>query len=145
MGQACARAVAGTAGSASRLHLTLPEVIETPFHPNLLADLRAILWNHAGIVRSDAGLQLGLQNMAQLQERHAGVVPYGQALRAQNIFDATHLVLLSASGRKESRGGHFNKNHADKTAAHPTRIPGVPVNFWATGEDAQHAAELAAA
>ncbi|AST30226.1 L-aspartate oxidase [Ralstonia pseudosolanacearum] len=145
MGKACAQSVTDTAGSASRLRLTLPERIETPFHPNLLADLRAILWNHAGIVRSNTGLEIGLQNMAQLQERHASVLPYGQALRAQNIFDAAHLVLLSAAARKESRGGHFNKDHADKAEAQTTQIPGVPVNFWAAGENASHAAQLAAA
>ena len=145
MGQACAEAVSGEAGPTTRAHVALPAVIETPFQPNLLSELRGILWNHAGIVRSDAGIARGLHNIERLNDNPPSVLPYGQALRARNIYDAAHLILRSAALRKESRGGHFNTDHPEKAAPQTTRVDGECLNFWVHREGSTSEAQLAVA
>jgi len=125
MGKACAEAVSGEAMRSSCSELAPPRVIETTLQPSLLAELRTILWSHAGIVRNDASILAGMKNVERLKNNPASVLPYGQAMRVQNIYDAANLVLRSASLRKESRGGHFNIDHPEKAAISTTRLEGA--------------------
>ena len=134
MGKACANAVSGEVSGKLHRCLNLPSTIETPFQSNLLHGLRSILWDHAGIVRSDAGIHEGMKRMELLKKNNVSVLPYGQALRAQNMFDAAHLVLLSASIRKESRGGHFTLDYPSKTSSRPTQINGGNCKYWENKE-----------
>ena len=133
MGRACAEAVSGSdalSGAGKKLTIRVPTIVETNLSLAALPELRALLWNHAGIVRSRDGLATGLRELARLGDGPCGLLPYGQALRARNIHDAAYLVLHSASLRKESRGGHFITDFPDKAPAMPTIVTGVDRTVW---------------
>lgn len=131
MGRACADAIAGAGvAPAAKPVLRIPRVVETGLSLASLPELRALLWDHAGIVRSRDGIQAGLGRLDALHDVPAGLLPYGQALRARNLHDAAYLVLHSAALRRESRGGHFNTDHPGKVAPAPTAIPGVHQRCW---------------
>jgi L-aspartate oxidase len=131
MGKACAEAIAGTVTATSKkVSIRIPAVVETSLSLAMLPEIRSVLWNHAGIVRTRDGIVSGLLQLDSLQSAPAGLLPYGQALRAQNIHDAAYLLLHSASLRKESRGGHFNTDYAVKTQPASTAIAGVYKKFW---------------
>jgi L-aspartate oxidase len=125
MGQACADAIKGNEAKPSTVRLSIPNLIKTSTHDNLLTILRETLWSQAGIVRSNAGIQYGLSNIAKLKETgNFCFLPYGKVLRAQNLCDAATLVLQCIKSRKESRGGHFNVDYPGKIYKATTIIKG---------------------
>ncbi|MBA5690309.1 L-aspartate oxidase [Rugamonas apoptosis] len=130
MGKACAEALSGAIVTDSKqASIRLPAVIETRLSLSMLPALRATLWDHAGIVRSRDGIAAGLRQLETMQLAPS-LLPYGQALRAQNIHDAAYLILHSASLRKESRGGHFNTDYRARTLPLPTIVNGVYKKCW---------------
>jgi L-aspartate oxidase len=74
--------------------------------------LRELMWENAGIVRSDARLAAAADQIRELQtevERRfaaRGVSP--EAIETRNVLDTAALVVQSAQSRKESRGLHYN-------------------------------------
>ena len=125
MGQACADAIKGNQIKTSAVQLSIPSLIKTNAHANLLNSLRETLWNYAGIVRSNEGIQSGLSEIQKLKETgNSCFFPYGKALRMQNVCDAATLVLQCAAGRKESRGGHFNVDYPEQREQSTTIIKG---------------------
>jgi L-aspartate oxidase len=82
-----------------------------------IANLRALMWKHAGLLRSAEGL-----NRAKLAlEEMAFDIPRGhtrRAIEARNLHQAAMLMVESALARKESRGAHYRNDfpqHDDKT------------------------------
>ncbi len=75
-------------------------------------ELRELMWENAGIVRSDARLALAAKQIRALQtevERRfaeRGVSP--EAIETRNLVDTAALVVRCALLRKESRGLHYN-------------------------------------
>ncbi|MBW8832805.1 MAG: L-aspartate oxidase [Burkholderiales bacterium] len=135
MGMACAEAISGKSDFAgSKMTARIPAVIETGLPADLLPELRQILWNAAGIVRTHKGMRDGLRQLDDLKHRRRALLPYGQALQANNLHDAAFLVLHSASLRTESRGGHFNADHPARLAAAPTIVAGSHRTFWKAPE-----------
>jgi len=72
----------------------------------LIATMRAILWNEAGIVRSGAGLAECLQDLGTIAERLPPPVSR-RCCEARNIHAAAVLIARSALARLESRGAHY--------------------------------------
>jgi len=74
-----------------------------------IANLRALMWKHAGLLRSAEGL-----NRAKLAlEEMAYDIPRGhtrRALEARNLHQAAMLMVESALARKESRGAHYRND-----------------------------------
>lgn len=74
--------------------------------------LRELMWENAGIVRSDARLGSAAEQIRELQtevERRfaeRGVSP--EAIETRNLVDTAGLVVRCALLRKESRGLHYN-------------------------------------
>jgi L-aspartate oxidase len=74
--------------------------------------LRELMWQNAGIVRSDARLAAAADKIRELQtevERRfgeRGVSP--EAIETRNLVDTAALVVRCALMRKESRGLHYN-------------------------------------
>jgi L-aspartate oxidase len=74
--------------------------------------LRELMWDSAGIVRSDARLGFAADQIRELQtevERRfadRGVSP--EAIETRNLVDTAALVVRSALLRRESRGLHYN-------------------------------------
>jgi len=82
-----------------------------------IANLRALMWKHAGLLRSAEGL-----NRAKLAlEEMAFDIPRGhtrRAIEARNLHQAAMLMVEAALARKESRGAHYRNDfpqHDDKS------------------------------
>jgi succinate dehydrogenase / fumarate reductase, flavoprotein subunit len=73
----------------------------------LMDGLRDVLWNHAGIVRSEDGLRAGLSDLEGIvhDARH---LPAAPELRFALL--AAEAILRSALMRDESRGAHFRED-----------------------------------
>jgi succinate dehydrogenase / fumarate reductase flavoprotein subunit len=89
----------------------------------LIDELRDLLWDHAGIVRTGDGLREGLVKLRDLKE-HAGEFPIPEASpsrRFENILNlramltAAEAVLRSALAREESRGAHHREDFPEET------------------------------
>ena len=70
------------------------------------ADLvRMIMWQYAGIVRSEAGLKSALATLAGIEAR----LPVG-ATEEANLIQTASLIARAALKRRESRGGHYRSD-----------------------------------
>lgn len=76
------------------------------------ADLRKIMWNYVGIVRSDKRLKIALEKI-DLIEKEVNEHYYKHKinidlLELRNIIHVSKLIIKSAMLRKESRGLHYS-------------------------------------
>lgn len=77
--------------------------------------IRKIMWDHAGIVRSDKGLEEGLKSIKNLKDQALEIFT-GSAINVhtaelRSIAEISSLIMESACMRKESRGLHYNQDH----------------------------------
>jgi succinate dehydrogenase / fumarate reductase flavoprotein subunit len=87
----------------------------------LLDDLRALLWEHAGILRDESSLTDGLGRLAVLRERAGDLAVGGPTSRsfefALNLgfaLDVAEAVLRGALRRTESRGAHARTDYPEQ-------------------------------
>ena len=81
-----------------------------------LKQLRALLWERAGIVRDRTGLAQGLKSIANLLERwNASSHAPGQAFA--NTLRIAEAIIRSALLRTESRGAHYRSDHPEMDPA----------------------------
>ena len=79
------------------------------------------MWNDVGILRTGAGLQRALVNLAALDERLAqtGVDDGDRAfnlswhdwINLKNLISVSRVIATSALAREDSRGAHFREDH----------------------------------
>ena len=89
----------------------------------VLADLRELMWEHAGILRDEASLQEGLDRLADVRER-VGDLRVGPVTSESFEFAvdlgfmtvAAEAVLRGALEREESRGAHHRTDFPDRDA-----------------------------
>jgi len=103
---------------ASRVEPSKEKVVVT----HLWHEVRRIMWNFVGIVRSDSRLKSALH---RLQQIHKEVNDYYQLytitddlIELRNLVQTSKIIVESALSRKESRGLHFNQDYPkqlDKT------------------------------
>ncbi len=91
----------------------------------LLADLGEVLWDHAGILRDEAGLRAGLEELDALRERTADLHVDG-GLTSKSFEYAVDLsvsltvaetMLRTALERTESRGAHYRTDFPETDEA----------------------------
>lgn len=70
-------------------------------------DLAGLMWENAGIVRSESSLREALQGILKLEERHRAASPEGENLEMKNLLLCARLVVESAVSRTQSIGAHF--------------------------------------
>jgi succinate dehydrogenase / fumarate reductase, flavoprotein subunit len=95
----------------------------------LAGEIRAAMQQHAGVFRTQAGMDEGVQKIAALRERVAGVTLQDkskvfntariEALEVDNLIEVAQATMVSAAARKECRGAHTVYDY-EHPADHPT-------------------------
>jgi len=81
--------------------------------------LKTIMWNKAGIVRNEKGLNEALEEIISLKKRahNVHVETYGEltsAIKLNNMLVVSEMVVRSALLRDESRGAHYRSDYPEE-------------------------------
>ena len=86
----------------------------------VLAELRELMWEHAGILRDESSLREGLERLDAVRERAADMrvgpvtsESFELAVDVGFTLVAAEAVLRGALEREESRGAHYRTDHSD--------------------------------
>ncbi|MDX1420760.1 MAG: FAD-dependent oxidoreductase [Rubricoccaceae bacterium] len=104
---------------------TLAEATGRHAPEDLIARLRTLMWDHAGIIRDEDGLLTGLAKLQALRRDAAdldvGAAPgtdrFEQAVNLGFMLTTCEAILRSALERTESRGAHYRSDHPDTVDA----------------------------
>jgi L-aspartate oxidase len=87
---------------------------ETSHIETLVTVLQASMWAHAGLLRDDSSLRLGLADLDGCESALAEIAAKGRISRrlseAQSLCRMARAILVSALARIESRGAHFRND-----------------------------------
>jgi L-aspartate oxidase len=80
-----------------------------------LREVQELMWQYAGIVRTDSGLARARAELADLEKRARTVLARlsAPAVEFRNLLLVARLVVECCCRRKESRGLHYNEDHPD--------------------------------
>ncbi|WP_408959116.1 L-aspartate oxidase [Natrinema sp. 74] len=107
-----------------RAHRALAAADGTVTPRALLEDLGDLLWEHAGILRDEAGLRMGLEKLEELRERTTDLRVDGgrtsksfeYAVDLSASLTVAEAMLRTALERTESRGAHYRTDYPETDA-----------------------------
>jgi L-aspartate oxidase len=83
----------------------------------LQQQIKQVMWQYVGIVRSDQGLQTGLEQILNLEKTlitaFSDLDANRETIETKNLIDVAILTIKCAQQRKESRGLHYNLDHPE--------------------------------
>ena len=94
-------------------------------------ELRLLMWNYVGIVRTNRRLERALHRIellqSEVQEYYANFRVTRDLLELRNLLSCAELIVRSALMRKESRGLHYSRDYPQSWAvSYPTIL--TPIN-----------------
>jgi succinate dehydrogenase / fumarate reductase flavoprotein subunit len=102
-------------------------------------DMRAAMQQHAGVFRTQAGMDEGVTKIAAIRERVKSITLKDkskvfntarvEALEVENLIEAAQATMVSAAARKECRGAHTVYDY-EHPADHPTAPLGRDDANW---------------
>lgn len=94
-------------------------------------EVRTLMWDYVGIVRTDKRLERAMRRLKNLRfeirEYYLETLVTSDTLELRNLIDVAELIVRSALMRKESRGLHYTLDYPETTkAATDTMIRDTP-------------------
>lgn len=88
-------------------------------------ELRSLMWNYVGIVRTNRRLERALHRIqllrSEVQEYYSNFRVTRDLIELRNLLECAELIVRSALMRKESRGLHYSRDYPNSLAkASPT-------------------------
>jgi L-aspartate oxidase len=120
LGRTCAEAIAAAAaGPEAALPAWDESKVENADEQVVIAhnwdELRLLMWNYVGIVRTTKRLERALHRIdllrSEIDEYYANFRVSRDLLELRNLVDCAELIVRSALMRHESRGLHFSRDY----------------------------------
>ena len=88
-------------------------------------ELRSLMWNYVGIVRTNRRLERALHRIKllryEVQEYYANFKVTRDLIELRNLLECAELIVRSALMRRESRGLHYSRDYPGTWAvSYPT-------------------------